>query len=696
MTGQFASMAAKAERLGAFLAAWDERSAARAVTTSLQPRLYPYPGLRSFTPIESDLFFGRITQIEQVGRRFERNNVVMVIGGSGSGKSSLVKAGLLPKLKTIAPIPKRRGKWYVAECRPRTDPGGELLDTLWRDICTPLLDDASGREALAAGLECASAATDEKTSFEELCKAKFYGLLRGPARASRTRTIDPYRIYDFANIVLDRIDYSLLEGLRAGPPSLLILVDQFEEIFVDDNIDAGSRDRIFSLIELARSNSEQGLFVVLTMRSEFLHRCAEDPRLVDVVNQSSFLLELIDERDVPDVIIDPARRILQEWGLLPPGARRPDETAPFTPELVKRLSEEFKYLRTSLRYKPDSLPLLQNALEAIWAHAITEWKSRLERAGDVALTIDESDFAAVSMPASLSAPGDHWAAHELPRCLQQRADDCRKKWVAFLTGTQGISDDDAGQILGGAFTALAQRDDRGDWVRRFATPSDMLQTSKAAQTRRLTEDDIDSALNPFITTGYLQLEPKADGTKLYNVSHEALIRSWPWYVQCLQKAESLRELLRDLDKALADRGPSRERRVIDWPVLRWLLATREHDAKNVLATFPDDRLQNLDGSIYTKDWAIDRLAECRREISRRGADADSAGGELAFDTDEFRPEAERQLDKIVQIVGDKRRWPLARFRLSGVVTVLVLLSLGSLVFEELRIQQMESDRKAAS
>ena len=50
----------------------------------------PYPGLRSFLPCESQLFFGRCNQVQELRRRFVESNVVLVMGGSGSGKSSLV------------------------------------------------------------------------------------------------------------------------------------------------------------------------------------------------------------------------------------------------------------------------------------------------------------------------------------------------------------------------------------------------------------------------------------------------------------------------------------------------------------------------------------------------------------------------------------------------------------------------------
>ena len=64
------------------------------------PRLQlPYPGLRPFEEVDGPIFFGRQTQIAVLLRRLEKYRFVAIIGSSGSGKSSLVRAGLLPAIK---------------------------------------------------------------------------------------------------------------------------------------------------------------------------------------------------------------------------------------------------------------------------------------------------------------------------------------------------------------------------------------------------------------------------------------------------------------------------------------------------------------------------------------------------------------------------------------------------------------------
>ena len=63
---------------------------------SVGPRQMPYPGLRPFEAEDAPLFFGREAQVNALLRQLEDHRFVAVVGSSGSGKSSLVRAGLLP------------------------------------------------------------------------------------------------------------------------------------------------------------------------------------------------------------------------------------------------------------------------------------------------------------------------------------------------------------------------------------------------------------------------------------------------------------------------------------------------------------------------------------------------------------------------------------------------------------------------
>src|ERR1700684_460507 len=78
------------------------------------PDRLPYPGLRAFKRNETDLFFGRIDSIDPMVDRLAATRFLAVLGASGSGKSSLVRGGLLDALDTGL-HPKASALWRVAD-----------------------------------------------------------------------------------------------------------------------------------------------------------------------------------------------------------------------------------------------------------------------------------------------------------------------------------------------------------------------------------------------------------------------------------------------------------------------------------------------------------------------------------------------------------------------------------------------------
>jgi hypothetical protein len=78
----------------------------------------PYPGLRSFSADEHALFYGRDAQAIKVRDRLSQSGIVFVLGGSGTGKSSLVRAGVLPNVRATGELGERRS--YL---RRRVSPG---------------------------------------------------------------------------------------------------------------------------------------------------------------------------------------------------------------------------------------------------------------------------------------------------------------------------------------------------------------------------------------------------------------------------------------------------------------------------------------------------------------------------------------------------------------------------------------------
>src|SRR5689334_24776413 len=89
----------------------------------------PFPGLRPFEADEDHLFFGREREIDELLRRLRTTRFLAVVGTSGSGKSSLIRSGLIPSL--LGGFMARAGtSWRVATIRPGEDPFGHLAAAL--------------------------------------------------------------------------------------------------------------------------------------------------------------------------------------------------------------------------------------------------------------------------------------------------------------------------------------------------------------------------------------------------------------------------------------------------------------------------------------------------------------------------------------------------------------------------------------
>jgi Novel STAND NTPase 1 len=103
--------------------------------------LSPYPGLRPFRRDEADIFFGREEQVDQLLGKLETCRFLAVVGVSGCGKSSLVRAGMLSALEGGF-MASAGPRWHVVEMRPGGHPlahlsrallAGGLLGDNWRD-----------------------------------------------------------------------------------------------------------------------------------------------------------------------------------------------------------------------------------------------------------------------------------------------------------------------------------------------------------------------------------------------------------------------------------------------------------------------------------------------------------------------------------------------------------------------------------
>jgi WD40 repeat protein/energy-coupling factor transporter ATP-binding protein EcfA2 len=279
----------------------------------------PYPGLRPFEAHEAHLFFGRDEQIGELLRRLRHHRFLAIVGTSGCGKSSLVKAGLLPNLRGGGMVA-AGSAWRIAAMRPGSDPIGHLAAAL-------NAPEVFGSESPAEG-ELPVTAFTEAT------------LRRGP---------------------LGLVDVTRQFRLAAHE-NLLVLVDQFEEIFRFARLVAADardephavpaapataarhddRTAFVKLLLEAAHQQDQAIYVVLTMRSDFLGDCARFRGLPEAINDGQYLVPSLTRAQLREAIEGPAAVA----------------GATVSPTLVQALLSEVG--------EQDRLPVLQHALMRTW------------------------------------------------------------------------------------------------------------------------------------------------------------------------------------------------------------------------------------------------------------------------------------------------------------------------------------------
>ena len=270
----------------------------------------PFPGLRPFREDEEHLFFGRENQVDAMVNKLADTRFLAVVGTSGSGKSSLVNCGLRPALRQG--LMARAGTaWRMAQFRPGNDPIGVMARALAQD-------GVLFREHAEEGLTLAE-------------------IIETTLRMSKVGLID---ICEQA-------------GLGKGV-NLLVVVDQFEELFRYRALAAAGREGAKNISEDAaafvnlllevKERATCQIYVVLTMRSDFLGDCTQFPGLAEAINVGQYL--------VPRMTRDERRAAIE-------GPIRVGGTE-IAPVLLTRLVND-------VGDNPDQLSILQHALNRTWA-----------------------------------------------------------------------------------------------------------------------------------------------------------------------------------------------------------------------------------------------------------------------------------------------------------------------------------------
>jgi WD40 repeat protein len=260
----------------------------------------PYKGLARFEASDAAFFFGRERLVAELVTHLVGAGLVGVVGPSGSGKSSLVRAGLLPTLRD-GMLP-GSGRWRQLILRPGEHPMAELARAgSHPGVPGDRGDGGDGGEVTAAG----GKADDDTTPWWE-------------AGEPVLRTI-------------------------AGEGRLLLVVDQFEEVFTACRDEAERAAFLAVLTEGAWA--DRSVSVVVVVRADYYGHCAADPDLAGLLAANHILVGPMDADELRRAIQLPAHRA----GLrLEPGLAE---------AMIGEVAEE-----------PGGLPLLSTALLESWQH----------------------------------------------------------------------------------------------------------------------------------------------------------------------------------------------------------------------------------------------------------------------------------------------------------------------------------------
>ncbi len=265
----------------------------------------PYRGLAAFLEADAPFFFGREAFTDRLLRAIrERALVTVLVGPSGSGKSSAVFAGLLPKLR-------EDGKWLVVAYRPGPNPFQALAGGLMAQ--------------LAPGLE----QTETMMQTRKLGEALEAGDLR-----------------------LDDVAGRLLKEQPAGT-RLLLVGDQFEELFTlchDTTLRREFLNELLAAAEAAQNERTPRLVLLQTLRADFMGQALAHRPFADALEEASVMLGPMTRGELRAAIEQPAEK----------------QGAAFETGLVERILEDVGSEPGQLPLLEFALTLLWDRLDHGW------------------------------------------------------------------------------------------------------------------------------------------------------------------------------------------------------------------------------------------------------------------------------------------------------------------------------------------
>ncbi len=390
----------------------------------------PFPGLRAFGIEESHLFFGREGQSEIILEYLAENHFAAVTGASGSGKSSLIYCGLIPILFGGF-VTGAGSRWRVIATRPGNQPVRNLA------------------EAIADAETFAYAENDQK--------------------------IETYRNLVYA--LLRRNSFGLVESvsqmqLQKGE-NLLLVIDQFEELFRfkesrDDTMTTLNETEAFiKLLVNAVRQRKIPIYIVITMRSDFVGECSQFQEFTSLINESNYLVPQMTRDDFSHAILGP----LAVKGV----------------EMDPQLYQE---ILNSITEGSDQLPVLQHVMMRTWEY----WKKYNEPGTPIRLR-------------------DYEAAGKMENALSMHANEAYE-----------VLSEEGKRICKSMFKTLTEKSLDNKGIRHPATVKEIAEVAQAQVS------EVIKVINEFRSRGRSFLTP-AENVELnenvvIDISHESLMRVW--------------------------------------------------------------------------------------------------------------------------------------------------------------------------
>jgi WD40 repeat protein len=390
----------------------------------------PFPGLRAFGIEESHLFFGREGQSEIILEYLAKNHFAAVTGASGSGKSSLIYCGLVPILFGGF-VTDAGSNWRIIAARPGNQPVLNLA------------------EAFADTETQKSQVSDE---IRLTTRNLVFALLRRNS--------------------FGLVDAIAQMGLKKDE-NLLLIIDQFEELFRfkesrDDSLTVVNETEAFiKLLVNAVHQRKLPIYIVLTMRSDFIGECSQFQGLTALINDSNFL--------VPQMTRDDFSRAIQ---------------GPVAVAGAEMDSQLYQEILNSITEGTDQLPVLQHSMMRTWEF----WRKYNEPGTPLRLR-------------------DYEAAGKMENALSMHANEAYE----VLTEEGKI-------ICKSMFKTLTEKSSDNKGIRHPATVKEIADVAQASM------EAVVAVINEFRSRGRSFIIPaehvELTENTVIDISHESLMRVW--------------------------------------------------------------------------------------------------------------------------------------------------------------------------